>query len=134
MNKSERTVLIRAYIDHFVGVVVTQDGYVRETRDNSDTEWAVDKLMDISRESPEELWEVLLEFLEHDPSMQAKAVMAAGPLEDCLAYRGEEVIARVEVLAAEKPKFNHLLGGVWRNRMSDAVWKRVLACRDEIEW
>ena len=60
------------------------------------------------------------------------AVLAAGPLEDLLAKRGEDFIDRVEELARKDPKFNDLLGGVWRNTMTDEVWQRVQAIRNHV--
>ena len=53
--------------------------------------------------------------------------LAAGPLEDLLAYHGSEMIDEVELLARRNPDFSYLLGGVWQNLMSDDVWKRVQA-------
>ena len=132
MNREELSALVRAYIEYFDSVTVSPDGNVTPTRDNSSTSWAVDKMVDITHDNPDLLWDVVLEFLKHDPSPQAVAVIAAGPVEDCLAYRGEEVIERVEHLAATNEKFRHMLGGVWKNAMSEAVWKRVQACRGEV--
>ena len=67
-----------------------------------------------------------------DVSKRTLALLAAGPLEDLLAYDGARCIDRVEQLAKEDEKFNWLLGGVWRNSMTDEVWERVQAVRKEI--
>jgi hypothetical protein len=57
--------------------------------------------------------------------------IAAEPLEDYLVKCGDQVIAKIEALAASDPKFQHLLRGVWKNSMSDEVWERVWQCRGE---
>jgi hypothetical protein len=58
-------------------------------------------------------------------SDRAFAVLAAGPLEDLLAYHGSEFIDRVETEARRNPRFRDLLGGVWRNTITDDIWARV---------
>ena len=60
-------------------------------------------------------------------------VLAAGPLEDYIAKLGETVIEQVESRATTDPKFRTLLGGVWRNNMSEDVWRRVQACWGQSE-
>ena len=92
------------------------------------------KMIDLALENPEELWDPILEILKRDPPTEVIEVLAAGPLEDYIAKLGERVIDRVEVQAAADAKFRNLLGGVWRNSMSDAVWARVQACWDRSGW
>ena len=88
-------------------------------------EWAVDDKAD-------RLWPFLLEAYKRDLPHKVIANLAAGPLEDLLAKRGEDFIDRVEELARRDPKFNYLLGGVWRNTMTDEVWQRVQAIRNHV--
>ena len=38
----------------------------------------------------------------------------------------------IEELARKDPKFNYLLGGVWRNAMTDEVWQRLQAIRNHV--
>jgi hypothetical protein len=52
-------------------------------------------------------------------------ILAAGPLEEVLAYHGPVIIDRIEDEARRSPDFCHLLGGVWQNRMPDEIWQRV---------
>lgn len=85
---------------------------------------------DLAFNNLEGLWSMILEVLGRDPPDQVIAVLAAGPLEEYLAQGGDQVIGRVETQAGKDPKFRHLLGGVWKNSMSDEVWARVQACRD----
>ena len=60
------------------------------------------------------------------------AILAAGALEDLLADHGPDYIDRVEDTARKDPKFNRLLGGVWKNSITDDVWHRVQAIRNEV--
>jgi hypothetical protein len=80
----------------------------------------------------DQLWQFVLETYKRDLPDQVIAVLAAGPLEDLLAKRGPNFIDRVEELARKDPKFNHLLGGVWRNTMSEEVWERVQKIRNHV--
>lgn len=75
------------------------------------------------------LWEFILAAFTKNMSRRVFSVLAAGPLEDLLASFGELYIDRVETLARRDPKFNDLLGGVWKNSMSDEVWERVTRSR-----
>lgn len=59
------------------------------------------------------------------------ACLAAGPLEDLLAYQGETIIDAVEAEAGRNEKFRALLRGVWRNSMTSDVWARVQALAGE---
>ena len=60
------------------------------------------------------------------------AVLAAGPVEDLLAKHGGEFIDRVVELARKDPKFNYVLGGVWRSSIADDVWERVQSIRNHV--
>jgi len=123
-----------AFIDQFSDQYVWDKDMVLTKRDTSATEWASEKMIDLALENPEELWDPILEILKRDPPTEVIEVLAAGPLEDYIAKLGERVIDRVEVQAAADAKFRNLLGGVWRNSMSDAFWARVQACWDRSGW
>ena len=134
MNNDLTKALAEAYIDHYLDPEVWDEDTAYTKRDNSATEWAIDKIFDITFENPEELWDLILEILHRNPPVEVKQVLAAGPLEDYLAKCGEKVIERVEAQAAKDKKFKSLLGGVWQNTMSEDVWSRVQACWDRSEW
>jgi len=93
--------------------------------------WAVSKVMDwaLDREG-DRLWQFIREVYKRDLSDKVIAVLAAGPLEDLLGKQGVEFIDRIEELARKDPKFNHLLGGVWQNTMTDEVWQRIQRVRN----
>jgi hypothetical protein len=134
MNEEERIALAVAYIGHFSNPHVWDKSRVLVERNNADTEWAVEKVMDMTFENPESLWEFILEVAHRSPPSEVVEVLAAGPLEDYIAKCGERVIARVEHQASVDPVFRSLLGGVWRNSMSEEVWARVQACWDRSGW
>jgi|ERR1700674_945077 len=134
MIENERAALAKAYIEHYSNPHEWDKGMVLLKRDNSATQWASDAILDLTYENPEALWDFILEVLQRDPPTEVIAVLAAGPLENCLAKCGTKVIARVEDRAHSDPRFRSLLGGVWRNTMLEKVWARVQACWDRSEW
>ena len=134
MTDSERSALAAAYIDHFSKPREWGADMVLVKRDNSATEWAIDKVFDITYEEPMALWDLILDILHRDPPNEVIEVLAAGPLEDYLVKCGSNVIEKVELQAAKDPKFRNLLGGVWKNTMTDDVWVRVQACWDRSGW
>jgi hypothetical protein len=134
MNRDEVDALASTFIEHLSDQYILDKDLVLTKRDTSATEWASSKVIDLALESPEELWDFILEVLKRDPPTEVIEVLAAGPLEDYIAKLGERVIGQVEAQAAMDPKFRSLLGGVWRNSMSDEVWERVQACWDRSGW
>ena len=95
--------------------------------------WAIERVMfwSLDREG-EHLWRFITAAYQRDLSDEVSAILAAGPVEDLLAKQGPEFIERVEELARKDPRFNYLLGGVWRNTMTDDVWQRVQAARHHV--
>ena len=96
--------------------------------------WAIERVLDWSLErDTEQLWQfILAAYKRKEMSQKAAAVFAAGPIEDLLAFDGTRFIDRVEELARKDPRFNWLLGGVWRNAMTDDVWQRVQSIRNHV--
>jgi hypothetical protein len=95
--------------------------------------WATD-LYELEHNEPEMLWLLILEIHRRDQSIFIQERLSAGPMEMLLALHGEQFIDRVEVEARKDPLFAKLLGGVWQNYMSDAVWQRVQAVWDRKGW
>jgi hypothetical protein len=89
-------------------------------------------MMDAVDNVPESVWSAILKILEHDLTEDQIALLAAGPMEDLLAGHGIQFIERVEREAEHNPRFNHLLGGVWRSSMTEDVWGRVQRARKEV--
>jgi hypothetical protein len=95
--------------------------------------WAAD-LYDLEHNEPEMLWLLILEIHRRDQSAAIQEVLSAGPIEDLLTKHGENFIDRVQAEARKDPLFAKVLGGVWQNRMSDAVWKRLQSVWDRRGW
>ncbi len=77
------------------------------------------------REQPEISWAAIVALSRQKLTEKQVAVLAAGPLEDLLAYHGPAFIDRVEREARVYPAFRHLLGGVWPSAITPDVWHRV---------
>jgi hypothetical protein len=80
-------------------------------------------------DDPEAVWQAIIQLSREELTDRQTALLAAGPLEDLLARHGAAYIERVETEARQRPKFRHLLGGVWRSSMPEEVWERVTRAR-----
>src|SRR5260370_42031758 len=88
-------------------------------------------MFDACTERPEIAWQAILEISQHDLTDEQKALLAGGPLETLLAWHGADFIGLVEEEARRSPRFNHLLGGVWRQEMLNEVWEGIERTRKE---
>jgi hypothetical protein len=88
--------------------------------------WAHKEVVNICEENPDHALKLIINILGSTQSETVLATLAAGPLEILLAHHGKEVIADVERLAKNDPRFRSLLQGVWQNLMDDQTWGRVL--------
>ena len=95
--------------------------------------WAID-LFDLIYDEPETLWLLIQEIHHRDQSLAVRQMLSAGAIEDLLSQHGENFIDRVEAEARKDPSFAKVLGGVWQNTMSDAVWKRLQSVWDRRGW
>lgn len=82
-----------------------------------------------TRNAPESAWCAIVELSRQPLTQDEIAVLAAGPLEDLLAYHGRDFIDRIEKEARVYGSFRHLLGGVWPSSIEEEVWRRVEAIR-----
>jgi hypothetical protein len=78
-----------------------------------------------SRAEPEIAWTAIMELSRQPLTAEQIAALAAGPLEDLLAYHGPAFIDRVEQQARVYPTFRRLLGGVWQSSITAEVWRRI---------
>jgi hypothetical protein len=78
-----------------------------------------------AQEQPEIAWAAIVALSRQHLDPEQVAVLAAGPLEDLLAYHGPSFIDRVEKEARVYAAFRHLLGGVWPSSIKPEVWRRV---------
>lgn len=97
-------------------------------------DWVDDFEYDVVYEKPDLAIDLVLEILKLKPDNQTREVLAAGMLEQTLADHGSNIIDRVEYLSKSKPDFANLLGGVWKNSMSDDIWVRVQSVWDRKGW
>jgi hypothetical protein len=85
----------------------------------------VSTAFDIRAGDPNLLWQLILAIHSRDQSDEVRCVLSAGPLQDLLVYHGATFIETLEQQAKHDPGFGSLLRGVYRNSMSDDVWRRV---------
>ena len=122
MNETELNRIVNAWI-------AAEEAELRSPERESNW-WAIQQVMDWSfKRQGEHLWRFITAAYKRNLSDKVFSSLAAGPLEDLLVKQGPEFIERVEELARLDPDFNDLLGGVWRNNMSEEIWKRVEAAR-----
>lgn len=133
MNTAERARLVAAYIERFTrDYAWDRDMVLRELKgEREENFWAFEAFDEASRSDPELCWELILQTLHTPHSDSVTEILAAGPLEELLAHFGPQFIERVEAKTREDAEFKDLLGGVWRNSMSDEIWARIEACRGE---
>jgi len=105
---------------------LVQSWLAYQRTDDKELFWAFDLIWESAADNPNATFEFVLAVLRTRPEPKILAVLAAGPLEDVLAKNGPAIIARVEEESRHSPEFRNLLGGVWKNTMSDDVWQRVL--------
>ena len=95
--------------------------------------FAGDYLMfDAVTDAPELAWLAILQIAQQELTDEQKSLLAGGPIESLLAWHGSDFIERVLVEAERNPKFNQLLGGVWRLEMPLEIWARIEKARKEV--
>lgn len=129
MSPAEIAELADTWLAH-----VCTTAYTSDHANRSDPSGSIGRVLDICREDPEAAWSFVLCTLADSRSDDVLSILAAGPMEDLLAKHGDRVIERVEFEAHRNPRFAMLLGGVWKNVIDDAIWKRVTAARDRRGW
>ncbi|HMO80997.1 MAG TPA: hypothetical protein PKD24_09410 [Pyrinomonadaceae bacterium] len=116
--------------ESFIAAWIAAEESGKRRSDDDPEWWAVDAALEwLFDDLHEQLWEFILRIFERKMSDRVFASLAAGPLEDLLGSFGDLYIDRVEELARKNPRFNHLLGGVWKNAMTADVWDRVQKAR-----
>jgi hypothetical protein len=107
----------------------------RNSKAQEETAWATTEELDLLFDGKsEELWQVILKIHERDQSIAIRQVLSAGPIENLLSRFGELYIERIEEKARQDPAFAKVLGGVWKDQMSDEIWSRLQAVWDRRGW
>ena len=96
--------------------------------------WTHERMNYLTRYLPHKAWRVILLIWSMDQSIKTIQSLSAGEIENLLVRNGNEIIAFVEAEARRNPSFAKLLGGVWKNRMTDEVWSRLQAVWDRRGW
>jgi hypothetical protein len=125
MTQDELLALADAWISYYLAA---KGSHEREM-----AAWATD-LYELEYNDPETLWLLILAIHGKDQSARIQEVLSAGPVEDLLTKHGDKFIERVEARARQDSTFAKLLGGVWKNRMSEDNWIRVQAVWDRHGW
>ena len=76
--------------------------------------------------SVDEWWDTILDMVSLAHDDRCLGSIAAGPLEHLLVMHGNEVIELVESQAKIDFKFRSAVRRVWKNRIPDEVWQRIL--------
>jgi hypothetical protein len=96
--------------------------------------WAQQRMSYLTTYLPQKAWRIILLIWATDQSARTMQILSAGDLENLLARNGTEMIPLVEAEAVRDPSFAKLLGGVWKNSMTDEVWARLQSVRDRRGW
>jgi len=96
--------------------------------------WTHERTSYLTTYLPHKAWRVILLIWSMDQSTETMQGLSAGEIEDLLSRNGTEMIPLVEAEARRDPSFAKLLGGVWKNRMTDEVWSRLQAVWDRRGW
>jgi len=78
-------------------------------------------------DEPETAWVAIEEIIRADSTDRMLAYVAVGPIEHLLIRYGDEFIEQIEQSARRDPIFRKMLGAVWRNLISEEVWRRLKA-------
>lgn len=102
----------------------------RGAKDPHPDAWTWKVVDDLSRTVPDLCLDLLCAAVERCSHLDDLGHLAAGHLEDLIAQGGAEVVARIEGLARENPRFRLALTGVWpQGGRGTAVWRRIEAAR-----
>jgi len=91
------------------------EGYFQNYLEGGDGEhfWAYMEVAELVRSNPERAWQLTVIMLHSAQDSLYRAYVAAGPLEDLLAWHGSQFIDRAESLAASQPWFLEGLSGIY---------------------
>jgi hypothetical protein len=96
------------------------------TKGDDSLHWAYEDVCEILGKDPERAWRLTLAMIDHTEDELTLAYVAAGPLEDLLAWYGDTIIERVEELARTNARFRETLCAVWgQKRFQPHIYERV---------
>jgi hypothetical protein len=105
-----------------------------KSEESNDLFWTHERTRYLTKHLPQKAWRVILLIWSMDQSTETMQSLSAGEIEDLLSRNGTEMIPLVEAEARRDSSFAKLLGGVWKNKMTDEVWSRLQAAWDRRGW
>ena len=78
--------------------------------------WAYEALADLIDEDPALAWAIILELVHRASPGGVFDLVAAGPLEDLVAWHGREVIELIEPRVGDDEPLRRALSGIWVGR------------------
>ncbi len=87
--------------------------------------WAYEEVTELIGTDPERAWRLTIQMLRQSENELAVATVAAGPLEDLLAWSGPEFINQAESLAVSEPRFRQALAMIYTTRLKPDIRGRV---------
>jgi hypothetical protein len=81
-----------------------------------DGSWAYEVLADLIDEDPALAWAIVLELVHRASPGGVFDLVAAGPLEDLVAWHGREVIDLIEPRVGDDEPLRRALSGIWVGR------------------
>jgi Family of unknown function (DUF6869) len=79
----------------------------------ADGSWAYDALAVLIDKDPALAWAIILELVHRASPGDAFDLVAAGPLEDLVAWHGREVIDLIEIGVGDDEPLRRALSGLW---------------------
>lgn len=89
--------------------------------------WAVDEVIELAFDQPDQLWMVIKKILELDGSAEIVGAVGAGPLEDLITRYGDRYIDAIEDYARTSDRLRAAIRGVWLDDQDTSLKDRFLA-------
>ena len=87
--------------------------------------WAWEEVTELIGTNPERAWQLMVQMVSRSDNDLVLAGVAAGPLEDLLAWSGPLFIEQTETLAKSEPKFRQALTMIYTGRTNPEIKRRV---------
>src|ERR1051325_2178715 len=87
--------------------------------------WAWEEVTELIGTDPERAWRLTVQLVRQSNNDLVLAAVAAGPLEDLLAWSGAQFIDRAEALVLSELKFREALTMIYTSRLEPEIRRRV---------
>ena len=92
--------------------------------------WAVDEVIEMAIDKPNDLWDLILEILKIDDSNEIVAAVGAGPLEDLMVNHGPDFIEKIEEQAESSSAFKNAMKSTWLDSEDTTLYKKFYHIAD----